>query len=330
MRCKTLAFVMGGLLAAAPFAMAQTESQTGAGQYGQTQPQGEQTSQPSQTQQSRQYGQTQQEEESQYPPRVQQSRAAASMLHHTDMARQAIRERNQQKAKTHIDQALEAAGKIQTTAETIPIYTEFEQVSVIEPLQAARTEREGESTASREAPQTQTQTQSAERQQQPSTQQPSGAVVEDVEGGFTSVAVDMSQARTHLDAAKTALRNNDMMGADRALQAVQTSVSMTTAQADMPLVKARQNLALALTQVRENQASAAQAPLKEAIDALESYRQMPSAKHSTEAAQLSRDIQNYVGTMQQKSQSATAEQIQQWWNMVANWTGTEQSGQPQA
>lgn len=265
---------MGGLLAAAPLAMAQSQSQT-------------------------------------ETPKVRQSRAAAKMLEETAHARQAIKDKNQQMAMTHVNQALEAAGKIQTTAGMIPIYTELDETSVIGPLQAAR------GSASREAPEPDT----AAREER----QPAGMAVRDVEGGFTSVAVDMSEARTHLDAAKTALQNNDLSQADTALQAVQSGVSMTTMEGDLPLVKARQNLAMALTQAKQGRMSGAEAPLKAAADALDSYRQMPSAAHSTEAAQLSRDIQNFVSTIGQKTGPQASDQIQQWWNRVADWTGPEKA-----
>ena len=304
---------MGGVLAVAPFAGAQSQSQTGVGQQGQTQ-----------TESQTGYGQTQQTQMEGEAPRVKQSRAAAKMLDHTAKARQAIQSKNQRQAVSHVNEALEAAGKIQTTAGIIPIYTELEQVSIIGPLQAARTQGQAASEAAREAePGTTTE------QQPPATGEAErGVVVREVEGGFTRVAVDMSQARTHLDAAKTALQSNDMAQADKALQAVQTSVSMVTVDADMPLVKARQNLALAMWQVKQGQASNAQAPLREAASALDSYRQMPGAAHSSEAAQLSKDIQNFVSTMQQQSQTQTTDHIQQWWNRVADWT-TSQAGQQQ-
>ncbi len=308
MRYTTLALLMGGVLAVAPFAGSQSPSQTGAGQYGQTQTE-------SQSGASQQYGQTQQQGPMEgETPRVKQSHAAASMLEHTAEARQAIQNKNQRQAISHVNQALDAAGKIQTTAGMIPIYTEFERVSVIGPIQAARAETQGAAEAARQAPET------AMPQQPPAGMAQRGMTVREVEGGFTSVAVDMSQARAHLDAAKTALQNNDLVQADRALQAVQNSVDTVSVESDMPLVKARQNLALALTQAKQGQVSNAQAPLREAASALDNYRQLPAAAHSTEAAQLSRDIQNFVSTIDQKTQDQASDQIQQWWNRLADWT----------
>ncbi len=311
---------MGGVLAVAPFAGAQSQSQTGAGQQGQTQTE----SQTGAGQQYGQYGQTQQHGQMKSEsPRVKQSRAAASMLEHTAQARQAIQNKNQRQAMSHVNQALDAAGKIQTTAGVVPIYTEFEQVSVIGPLQAARAETQGAAEAARQAPET-----TAEPQPPAGTAE-RGMTVREVEGGFTSVAVDMSEARTHLDAAKTALQSNDMAQADTALQAVQNSVEMVSVESDMPLVKARQNLALALNQAQQGQISNVQAPLKEAVSALDDYRQLPGAEHSTEAAQLSRDIQNFMSTMQQKSQDQVSSQIQQWWNSLADWTSKSAQGSRQ-
>jgi hypothetical protein len=299
MRFTTLALLMGGVLGVAPFAGAQEQSQTGADQQGQTQTE-------IQTVAQQQYGQMQQGQMQGETPRVQQSRPAASMLEHTAEARQAILNKNQRQAISHVNQALDAAGKIQTTAGVIPVYTEFERVSVIGPLQAARTPQ-GATEAARQAPET--------------TQPPSaGMTVREVEGGFTSVAVDMSQARTQLDAAKTALQSNDLVQADRALAAVQNSVAMVSVESDLPLVKARQNLGLALAQAKQGQLSNAQAPLKEAVSALDDYRQLPGAEHSTEAAQLSREINTFISTMPLKTQTQATGQIQQWWNRVADWT----------
>ncbi len=301
---------MGGVLAVAPFAGAQSQSQTGASQQGQTQTESQTGAQP-------QYVETQIQGET---PRTQQSRAAAKMLEHTAQARQAIQSKNRQRAMTHVNEALQASRNIQTTAGVVPIYTEFEEVSVIGPLQASRAQTQAPTEASREA-----------AEHPATTAGRPGEVVRDVEGGFTSVEVDMSQARTHLGAAKTALQSNDLTQADKALRAVQNSVSMESVEANLPLVKARQNLALALTQCRQGQISNAQAPLREAVSALDNYQQLPGAAHSTEAAQLSKDINDFVSTMQQKTQAQTTDQIQQWWNRVADWTSPQstQGGQPQ-
>jgi hypothetical protein len=312
---------MGGVLVVAPFAKAQ--SQSGAGQQSQTQTEGQTGHHGQMSGSQSQTGAQQQQYETMEmsvgeTPRTKQSRAAAKMLEHTAQARQSIKNKNRQQAMTHVNQALESAGKIQTTARVVPIFTEFEETSVIGPIQAARAETQPATEAAREAEPEQPAAGAAGR----------GTAVREVEGGFTSIAVDMSEARTHLDAAKTALQSGDMAQADRSLLAVQNSVDMVSVESDMPLVKARQNLALALNQAKQGQMSNAQAPLTEAANALNEYRQLPGAEHSSEAAQLSKDIQNFMSVMDQKSQTQASEQIQQWWNRVADWTGRE-GGQQQ-
>lgn len=238
------------------------------------------------------------------------SNEAAEMLLNTHQARQALANGSSQSALRQIDEALRSAQQASNLASAqgrgnlVPIYTEYTQASIIGPIQSARTQQEtgGVQAAGVPAP-----------------------VVQEVEANFTAVAVDVPAATKHLEAARTALLNNNPRAADSALSAAEGAVIMVRIERDLPLVKARQNLALAKGLIRQGDFQAARAPLAQAVNALGNY----SGPHTAEAEQLQRQIAFSMNNNFGGNQQAAANRIDQWWNQLADFTATTQQQQRQ-
>lgn len=77
-----------------------------------------------------------------------------------------------------------------------------------------------------------------------------GTSVESAAGQYTVVRVDVPMAENHLQAALQALNESDLRTANANLAAVQKGVTMVMVAADLPLLRARQNLALASAAVK--------------------------------------------------------------------------------
>lgn len=320
---KTVSLCIFGALACAPFAVAQTQEQTES-----------QSSTGMSQSQSGQSGAIQQS------PRVQRSRAAAGMLNYVQQARQDIAQHNRQAAMNQVNQAIQdlnqaesmqASGATTASANIVPIYQELEQTSVIGPLEAARgssarqgaAERSGQTGTEQNTMAEATQGQSTESQSTGMAERSGTApVVKSVEGGYTAVAVDLKMAKDHLLAAKTALQNNQTAQADSALAAVQSGVMLVSVQRDLPLVRARENLALAQQMAQNGNVSAASAPLQAAVNSLEEYQRMNqgTSQNLSQIAQLQQQISSYSSSIQQQDPSQASATIGNWWNEVSDIT----------
>jgi hypothetical protein len=239
----------------------------------------------------------------QHQNRTRLSNAAVALLGSTEQARQAIARGDRQAAIKQIDQALQNArqarnmSSIQGRGNVVPIYTEYAQASVIGPIATSRNAG--------------------------GIQAAGAPAVQEVVGQYTSVALDLPMAEQHLQAARTALLNNDVSAADSALKAVEDGVIMLRVESDLPLVQARENLALARDMISQGNSLAAQAPLREAINALAQY----SGPRGRQAERLQMQIASLANNLPANQQTA-AGQIDQWWNVLADWTGNVQQQQP--
>lgn len=230
-----------------------------------------------------------------------------NVLQQTDEAKQAVRDRNKQLALTNINEALSHLDQASTIARsenlgsTVPIFAEFGTTAVIGPIQPAKAQT-GQPGAAQQ-PLT-----DEERQYQT-------PVVRDIEAEYTDLAINLDTARTHLEAARDALQKNDFATADSALTAVQSGVMVRQAETDMPLVRARLNLALAEQHINQGNYDQARAPLQEASDALAAY----SGQHTREVTQIQSDLTSLLENYDQARPQA-AERVHRMWNQVAELT----------
>lgn len=266
--------------------------------------------------------------------KIDRSRLAARMLNATNRARDDIRNNNRQQAIAEVDRALDCARQLQqnngsqtASANMVPIYTEWDQESVIAPIASRRHNMRGQSQQgqSQMAMNRNSHTGSANREANTPEE---WAAVRDVEAGFTSVAVDAKMAEDHLAAAKTALQNSKTQVADSALAAVQDGVVMVSFDSDMPLLKARENLALASDEAQHGNYREASAALQAASSGLKEYANNYAGTKANDAKQLSQQISSYASRISSDHANANG-QIQDWWNQVTAWTKPANSGQSQ-
>ena len=134
--------------------------------------------------------------------------------------------------------------------------------------------------------------------------------MQDARAEYTSVSLDTGMAKQRLNGAKTAMENGNLQEADNALAAIQEGVELTTVTSEMPLLKGRQNLALAKSMAQQGRP--AKRMLQAVSDALAEYEVRHSALHANEAANLRQEIDTSTGPV-------SADKIDRWWNQVAGW-----------
>ena len=260
--------------------------------------------------------------------RARNSEEAEDLLDATDQARNAVLDNNKQDALEHINHALQNANEIEQrrNGRMVPIYSELSRFSVIEPIMRARQENQengqlqNSSRSSQQSPSAQTQTYSSNSQNRRSP-----VAVRQVEGEYTAVNLDVQAAKDHLQAARQALSNGDFQKADVALKAVQDGVSVVQVSADLPLVKARENLMIAHEAASEGHSRETQAALKEASKALTDYCN-EGGSHQQPATQVRTEIDNYAKSSTLTGSDASSK-IADWWNQLASWNqGSQTTG----
>ena len=238
---------------------------------------------------------------------MQNARAQASdtvnrMLRETHWASRAIRDDNTPLAKVDVNKALQIASQLTAThtgsGDLIPLYSELGQYTMIGP---SRRTASGANANTAQA-NANTSTHVAVRQ---------------VVGNYTSVALDLNLAKTHLQAAQQALNNGNTQAALQALRGVQDSVLESSVATDLPLLRARENLMLARAAVNQGEYGEAHAALRAASQALATYDQS-GGSHANAAQQLRNQIASYNQSIRQNHANASA-QIESWWNQVSGW-----------
>lgn len=232
----------------------------------------------------------------------------SDLLNATNEARVALEAHNKQDAQFHIDHALDNAKMIRSSAANrrfVPLYDELDRYSVLGPIMSQRNQsKKASNDADRQAS-------DASHIAQART------TVQEVEGQFTSVALDVQSAMDHLEAAKQALQNGNYQKADEALAAVQDGVVVTSISADLPVLRVRENLILARSSAHNGNISEAKAALKAASVALGNYEN-GQGKHGVDARKLRSEIDSYAQSIQNNHADAAAK-IDQWWNETTEW-----------
>lgn len=141
--------------------------------------------------------------------------------------------------------------------------------------------------------------------------------VREAEGQATRVSLNVTAVKADLQNAQAALRRDDFTAAASALDKADKDVTDQTVAQDLPLLKARQNLALALNDVEEKEFSKAAVPLHAAASALGEYAQSKSP-HASSAAALRGQVESLADSVAQHRTGA-ADTIGKWWNQVSDW-----------
>jgi hypothetical protein len=213
----------------------------------------------------------------------------------------------------------------------VPIYAELEKVTLMAPLMAAKQEaaKNGGGAHNDMSGQSSQQSASGQPSQTSLAAHPSQSamtpVVAGVEMHHTHIMLDVSAAQEHLQAAKQALNNDKYEAADGALAAVQHGVSFAYVEVDLPLLRARENLMLAKSQVKAGQVQDARTTLETAAQALQQYGQRADQSRASQVKSLQKEIQSYAQQLSQQTQQGqrarqknqqVVEQINEWWDRL--------------
>jgi hypothetical protein len=235
----------------------------------------------------------------------QMNQLATRLLQHADEARHAISSNQKQAAVNHINQALGDWSQLASLAKskhlgmTVPLYSEFDESSTLGPLMAARKGNQQSNTKTT-----------------PNSYTP--VTVEQASGQFTFIGLDLDKAKSRLDAAKTALNNNNTQAASDSLGAVETDLVMESEQTNFPLLAARENLGIAESAVKNGHVKEAAAALKEASTDLNTFAGANPPHHAEDAKTLSKSIESYSQSIGQ-NRAGAATKIDGWWHEVDNW-----------
>jgi hypothetical protein len=244
---------------------------------------------------------------------MQSARARASdqvnrMLTETQRARRALRNGNTQLAKTEVSRALATANELSSsrtgTNDIIPLYSEIGEYTFIGPRQRGANTQSATSG-------------SADRTTSPQSNGAHNVAVRRVVGEYTSAGLDVHLAQAHLEAAQKALNAGNTRHAEEALRGVEDSVLVSSVAADMPLLRARENLMLARAAVNQGHYREAHSALNAACRALNTYDQS-GGSHASQAQQLRSEISSYNQSLEQQHAGASAK-IESWWNQMSDW-----------
>jgi hypothetical protein len=228
--------------------------------------------------------------------RARLSDMASRMLERTVQARAALDKGDQGMARHYVEEALNNTTAIEIAQPKAPsprmvtLYTETVQIAVEKPKPVGA---QG----------------SADRQQEPP--------VQEVTGESTRVAVNVTDAKKQLQAARDAIDKGDLGAARQSLAAVDADVKAESRVGDLPLIKARQNLSYALDDMRQQHFEDAVAPLRAASAGLKEYAQGQSG-HAKDARELGSRIDALAGSVQQDHNGADAK-IAGWSREINGW-----------
>lgn len=223
--------------------------------------------------------------------RANRSTWASHILISTNAARQAIARKDRAAAEGAVQEALGFADKLGASG-TAAIYSELSRVSVVGPVATGKEKSNS----------------------------PAPDAIKALSGGYTRISLDVGLAHAQLNAAKADLSRGDLQKADGDLRAIEGGVVLQSVSANLPLVRARENLALAKASVQAGRPADAKAQVLAAERALNAYtRSSPAWTHAPAANALVTQMGSAVSSVDSAHALSTA-QLDGWWSEVAAWT----------
>jgi hypothetical protein len=222
------------------------------------------------------------------------SELASRMLERTVQARAALSKGDKDVARQHVVEALANVTAMEVARPKAPqpmmvtLYTESVQIAVKNPKPVGA----GTGSANR-------------------------AEVQQVTGESTRVALDVTDAKKHLTAALGAIDKGDLGAAGQDLASVDGDVKAESKVGDQPLIQARENLALALDDVRQQRFADAAAPLRAASAGLNEYSQGKS-RYAKDAGKLRGEIDGMAASIEKEHAGADAK-IAGWSKEITGW-----------
>lgn len=233
--------------------------------------------------------------------RARLSDLGTDVLVKTEQAKQAVDKKDQLMARQYVRealldvQALEVERPQAKPPFIVTLYTERISFTVAQPVQPGQ--RIGSSSRAVSSDQSEE--------------------VRAAEGEATRVSLNVTAVKADLQHAQAALRGNDFASAGPALDKAGKDVTQQTVAEDQPLLKARQNLALALNDVTEREYAKAVDPLRAASSALNEYAQS-KLPHASGAAALRAQVDNLAAGIA-RNHAGAGDTIGKWWDQVSDW-----------
>jgi hypothetical protein len=245
------------------------------------------------------------------------SLAAARILTHVNHARVAIRRKDEQTALSHAEKALLLAKIVENATPAlqvsstiksgdllytsneqvqqliVPVYTELDETASVA-FQVKRAKRESGSIPSESNP-----------------------IVGDAQLQYTSILLDVGEAKHALTEAVDALKRNEGNAADRALLSIQEDVTFEFDETDVPLVKARGHLVDAARKVALQEYKEAREALLKAAGAVENYTAQTSEGLESRTRNLADEITHLAGRLDERKEKAV-ESINAFWEQLVN------------
>jgi hypothetical protein len=245
------------------------------------------------------------------------SLAAGRILMHVQQARVAIRHKDERTALGHVEKALILAKIIENAIPAYQVsssiksgdllYTSNQQVQqLIVPIYA-----ELDETASVAFPLKRAKRESALQSSE------SGSPVGDSQLQYTSILLDVGEAKHALQEALEALKRDEVQPADRALFSIQEDVSVEFDELDVPLVKARAHLQDAARRVALREYAEAREALRKAASAVETYTAQTSEGVAGRTGSLADEITNLAAKLDERKEKA-ADTIDAFWERLVN------------
>lgn len=228
------------------------------------------------------------------------SHLALRLLEQVEQARHSLTANQTQTAADHLNRALAYRDRLAAMPHAsgqpiiVPLYWEFDDTSVLGRVLTTR--KDGKQQPSKSAPIT----------------------VDQAGLQYTFVGLDLNKVRSRLDAAKSALSNNNPQAAASSLSRIGDELVVMRVQAEYPLLAARENLGLAELAIKSGRYKEAAAALKEASTTLDQYASGKSAHRPHEAKSLSKRIDSLSKTITQ-DHTGTGSKVDGWWNEVNGW-----------
>jgi hypothetical protein len=244
------------------------------------------------------------------------SLAAGRILIHVNHARTHIRHKRDKEALLHVEKALTLAKIVETAvpeyrivstikagnmayqdSETVkslvvPVYPELDETaSVLIPVKRSKKEAAA------------------------SSESPSGQG--DGQLQYTTVSLDVGEAKYYLDEAAAALKRAELSVADKSLFSIQEEVDFDFDEISLPLLKARWHLLDAARKISRKEYQAAKESLHKAAGAVETYTSQSGEGISSQARGLADEINHLAIKLDEKKDRAT-EAIHGFWGRLVD------------
>jgi hypothetical protein len=234
----------------------------------------------------------------------QMTKLGTQLLQAADRADQALQKRDGPAAIGDIDDAIADRAKLAQEAKAdggamiVPLYADLDDTEYLSRIGKNRTSGGTASATST----------SSGRASAPLT------VTSNV-GQYTYLAIDLDKTNSRLEAAKTAIRNKNDQAAEDTLSAIGSNLVALSVSTDLPLLTAREDLALGRSALNDNNTRVAEADLHQASQALAAYA--ASGPHAADAKALSGEID--TATANTTRPTLSTQTVDEWWERVKDW-----------